>query len=260
MSSNETLLEARNISKVFPNGGAGLHVLENINLSVADQEFLCIVGPSGCGKTTLLRILGGLLEPSQGEICFEGERLSHPRRRIGFVFQNANLMPWRTVKKNISLPLELQGQTSQEIVEPSKQLIELVDLAGFDEMYPSDLSGGMAQRVAIARALVHKPDILLLDEPFGSLDALTREQMGEELLRIWSSHPVTIIMVTHSISEAVFLADRVIVLSERPASIVSNRTVDIPRPRTLEVTYSDQFGVLATSIRADLARTGKPPH
>lgn len=255
------ILEARNISMTFPNGGAGLRVLEDINLRVADQEFLCLIGPSGCGKTTLLRILGGLLLPTEGEILFEGERLSHPRRKIGFVFQQANLMPWRTVRENVALPLDLQGKPRQESDAEVQAMIDLVQLQGFEDTYPADLSGGMAQRVAIARALIHKPDILLLDEPFGSLDALTRDQMGEELLRIWNSYRVTIVMVTHSITEAVFLADRVVVLSERPARILSNRLVDIPRPRSLEVTYSDQFGALATSVRSDLVLNGaKAPH
>ncbi|MEA1978936.1 MAG: ABC transporter ATP-binding protein, partial [Chloroflexota bacterium] len=219
MKPTQDLLRADNISLTFPNGNGGLHVLDSISLDVSPDEFVCIVGPSGCGKTSLLRILAGLLEPSSGQVVFSGERLARPQRRIGFVFQQANLMPWRTAHNNICLPLELAGIAREEKQDRSRSLIELMGLQGFEEMYPRDLSGGMAQRVAIGRALVHEPDVLLLDEPFGSLDALTRERMGEELLRIWKAHRGTLLMVTHSIPEAVLLADRVIVLSERPARV-----------------------------------------
>jgi len=247
------LLEAHDVSMVFPNGNGGLHVLDRINLALQPQEFVCVVGPSGCGKTTLLRILGGLLEPTQGEVCFGGERLSTPRRRIGFVFQQANLMPWRTTRANISLPLELEGAPSAVVQARTMEQIELVGLAGFEDSYPRDLSGGMAQRVAIARALVHDPEVLLLDEPFGSLDALTRERMAIELMRIWTSRLSTVIMVTHSISEAVLLADRVIVLGPRPASVQLELRVDLPRPRSLELTHTQGFGELAARVRSRIA-------
>ena len=245
MKPTQDLLRADNISLTFPNGNGGLHVLDSISLEVSPDEFVCIVGPSGCGKTSLLRILAGLLVPSSGQVVFSGERLARPQRRIGFVFQQANLMPWRTAHNNICLPLELAGLAREEKQERARALIELMGLQGFEEMYPRDLSGGMAQRVAIGRALVHEPDVLLLDEPFGSLDALTRERMGEELLRIWKAHRGTLLMV----AEAVLLADRVIVLSERPARVVLNLEIPIPRPRSIDLTYTEEFGSLAAQVR-----------
>ncbi|MGB2895642.1 MAG: ABC transporter ATP-binding protein [Anaerolineales bacterium] len=249
MKSGQDLLRSESISLTFSNGNGGLHVLDSISLDVSPDEFVCIVGPSGCGKTSLLRILAGLLEPSSGQVVFSGERLARPQRRMGFVFQQANLMPWRTALGNICLPLELAGFAGEEKMDRAGSLIELMGLQGFEEMYPCDLSGGMAQRVAIGRALVHEPDVLLLDEPFGSLDALTRERMGDELLRIWKAQRGTLLMVTHSIPEAVLLADRVIVLSERPARVVLNLEIPIPRPRSIDLTYTEEFGALAAQIR-----------
>ncbi|TFH35194.1 MAG: ABC transporter ATP-binding protein [Anaerolineales bacterium] len=250
MSSAEPLLIAESISMTFPNGNGGLEVLEQITLSAQPQEFICIVGPSGCGKTTLLRILGALLKPTLGEVLFGGEKLAQPRRRIGFVFQEANLMPWRTAVENILLPLELDGITIEQAQTRAGYLIRLLGLEGFEAALPRDLSGGMAQRVAIGRALVHQPELLLLDEPFGSLDALTRERMGTELLRVWETQRATVMMVTHSITEAVLLADRVLVLSERPARIVLDLPIPLERPRSLELTYTPEFGALASQVRS----------
>ncbi len=249
MAEQKTILKAENVDVTFPDGETGLRVLENISLSVAENEFVCVVGPSGSGKTTLLRVLGGLLEPTQGAVIFEGQALARPRRRIGFVFQESNLMPWRSAQDNICLPLEVTGASPEEIDERCGELIALVGLTGFEDTLPRDLSGGMAQRVAIARALAHRPDLLLLDEPFGQLDALTRERMGTELLRIWEASNSTVVMVTHSISEAVLLADRVLVLSDRPASIVMEQSIDLARPRSLDLTYTKEFGQLAARIR-----------
>lgn len=250
MPSTDPLLSAESLSMTFPNGNGGLGVLESITLSAQAREFICVVGPSGCGKTTLLRILGGLLKPSKGEVRFGGEKLAQPRRRIGFVFQEANLMPWRTAIGNIVLPLELEGVPVEQAKERANELIELMGLGGFEASLPRDLSGGMAQRVAIGRALVHKPELLLLDEPFGSLDALTRERMGTELLRVWEAQRATVMMVTHSITEAVLLADRVLVLSERPAKIVLDLPISMQRPRSLELTYTPEFGQLASQVRS----------
>ena len=250
MPSAEPLLSAESLSMTFPNGNGGLEVLEKITLSARAQEFICIVGPSGCGKTTLLRILAGLLVPSSGEVRFGGEKLARPRRRIGFVFQEANLMPWRTAIENIVLPLELEGVPLEHAQARALELIELMGLEGFEASLPRDLSGGMAQRVAIGRALVHEPELLLLDEPLGSLDALTRERMGTELLRVWEAQRAAVIMVTHSITEAVLLADRVLVLSERPAKIVLDLAIPIVRPRSLELTYTPLFGQLASRVRS----------
>ncbi len=248
----DTLLDARNLVMVFPNGDRGVHALAGVSFTVSRKEFVCIVGPSGCGKTTLLRLLAGLLVPTSGEVIFQGEHLARPKRRIGFVFQQANLMPWRTVLRNISLPLELLGLNEGETEVQTRNMIDLVGLKGFETSYPGDLSGGMAQRVAIARALIHEPELLLLDEPFGSLDALTRERMGTELMRIRSAWTATGVMVTHSISEAILLADRVIVLGARPAKVNLDISIPLPRPRHLEMTHTRAFGELASRVRRSI--------
>jgi NitT/TauT family transport system ATP-binding protein len=248
-SNNNPLLIARSLRVIFSNGNGGLHALEDLSFAVWPEEFVCVIGPSGSGKSTLLRVLSGLLPPTKGEVLLDGERMTRPRRRIGFVFQKANLMPWRTVLQNITLSLELQRVSPTRARDLAQELIDLVGLHGFEDALPRDLSGGMAQRVAIARALVHDPDILLLDEPFGSLDALTRERMGNELLRIWHARRKTVVMVTHSISEAVFLADRVLVLSPRPGQICLDLPVELPRPRQEEMRYTKAFGKLAAQLR-----------
>ena len=221
--------------------------LQDVSFSVAPQEFVCILGPSGSGKTTILRILSGLLQPTTGTLHF-GNPGKNPV--IGLVFQQANLMPWRTVTENIILPLQLRGMNSQEILEKAQTMIELVGLQDFAEAWPASLSGGMAQRVALARALIQDPDLLLLDEPFGALDALTRERMGVELLRIWQSSRKTVVMVTHSISEALLLADRVIMLTPRPGCILLDVKVDLPRPRQEDVRYSPKFVELSKALRS----------
>lgn len=234
----------------FPNHNGGLQVLEKISFSVYPQEFVCLLGPSGSGKSTLLRILAGLLRPTEGEVIFEGEPLTGTRQGVGLVFQNANLMPWRDVTDNIALPLNLQHVPEAQALAQTQAMIELVGLRGFEHALPRDLSGGMAQRVAIARALIHDPELLLLDEPFGSLDALTRERMRVELLRIWERRRKTVVMVTHSINEALFLADRVVVLSPRPGRVRLDLRVHLPRPRREEVVYTADFGALAQQLRA----------
>ncbi|OGO36443.1 MAG: ABC transporter, partial [Chloroflexi bacterium RBG_16_57_11] len=233
----------------FPNGNGGLRALDRVSFDIAAQEFVCILGPSGSGKSTLLRILAGLLAPTSGKVIYRGQRLTGPRREVGFVFQKSNLMPWRTVVENITLPLELVAQPRSQAVSRAKEMVELVGLAGFEDTLPRDLSGGMAQRVAIARALAHDPDLLLLDEPFGSLDALTRERMGSELLRIWQARRKTVMMVTHSISEALFLADRVLVLSGRPGQLCLDLPVNLARPRLETMRYTPEFGDLARQMR-----------
>lgn len=248
-SSKESMLTVRNLSAVFPNGNGGLQALDRLSFSVQAQQFVCVLGPSGSGKSTLLRIISGLLPPTEGEVLYEGEHLSAPRHGVGFVFQKANLMPWRTVRGNIMLPLELRKMPPAEAQQRAQELIDLVCLQGFEDSLPRDLSGGMAQRVAIARSLVHDPDVLLLDEPFGSLDALTRERMGNELLRIWQIRRKTVVMVTHSIPEALFLADRVLVLSPRPGRLRLDLEVTLPRPRDEEMMYTSEFGRLARHLR-----------
>ena len=246
----DPIIVVRELSAVFPNGNGGLRALEQITFSICPQEFVCILGPSGSGKSTLLRILAGLLPATQGEVIFEGDRLDGPKHRIGLVFQKANLMPWRSVFDNILLPLELMGMPYSQAVQRAQDMVELVGLKGFEDVLPRDLTGGMAQRVAIARALIHDPNVLLLDEPFGALDALTRERMAGELLSIWQQRRKTVVMVTHSISEALFLADRVLVLSQRPGRLNLDLCVDLPRPRNDEMRYTAEFGKLARQLRS----------
>jgi NitT/TauT family transport system ATP-binding protein len=251
------MLSARQLSVWFPNGNGGLQALDKVSFDVAAQQFLAVVGPSGSGKTTLLRLLAGLLRPTHGEVLLEGEAVHEPRRRTGFVFQQANLMPWRTVTANVELPLELEGEAAGRGRARAEEMLALVGLQGFADALPHNLSGGMAQRVALARALVHDPDLLLLDEPFGSLDALTRERMATELLRIWEARQVTVVLVTHSIPEAVMLADRVLVLSARPGRVVLDLPVRLPRPRQLSVAHTAAFGELARQVRVAISGPGR---
>lgn len=238
------ILVVHDLSVTFPDENGGLHALASASFSIQPQEFVCVLGPSGSGKSTLLRILAGLLPPTSGTFTY-----SRDKPRIGMVFQQSNLMPWRTTLENIILPLELQGAPADEARQRAQELIDLVGLQGFENSWPRDLSGGMAQRVAIARALVHDPDILLLDEPFGSLDALTRERMWIELSRIWQARLKTVLMVTHSINEALFLADRVLLLTQRPGTIKLDLPVDLPRPRPDEIRYTAHFGKLARELK-----------
>jgi NitT/TauT family transport system ATP-binding protein len=218
-NSSEPVLSVRDLDLTFPNRNGGLRALANLTFQVWQEEFVCVLGPSGSGKSTLLRAIAGLLPPTAGKIIFKGQPLVGPLNGVGFVFQKANLMPWRTVLENILLPLQLGSTTEADAQASAQHMVDLVGLQGFENALPRDLSGGMAQRVAIARALVHDPNLFLLDEPFGSLDALTRERMGGELLDIWQRRRKTVVMVTHSISEAILLADRVLVLTQRPGQL-----------------------------------------
>ena len=239
------ILTIHTLSAVFPDNNGGLRALEDVSFDVRPREFVCVLGPSGSGKTTLLRILAGLISPTSGSFMFgHGEQPS-----TGMVFQQANLMPWRTVIENIKLPLEVKQMDEATARVKAHEMIELVGLQGFEDSLPRDLSGGMAQRVAIARALIHDPDLLLLDEPFGSLDALTRERMWNELSRIWHMRQKTVIMVTHSINESLFLADRVLVLTQRPGKVKLDLKVDLPRPRHDDIRYTPPFGRLARKLR-----------
>lgn len=255
-----SLLEATNVTHLFDDDPQKRLILRDINLSVAERSFVALVGVSGIGKSTLLRILGGLIYPTKGTVNLAGRPVQESNQSIGIVFQKDNLFPWRTAWQNIALPLELQQRSPAEIEQRVGDMIRLVDLEGADDQYPAQLSGGMAQRVALGRALIHEPDLLLLDEPFGALDALTREKMGQELMRIWQARPVTVVMVTHSIPEAVFLADAVLVMNgangtnQYPASISRHIPIDLPRPRDLAVQKSSSFLGCADEIREALAK------
>jgi len=240
----DPILSVKELSITFLDRKGDVDALASVSFTIQPREFICVLGPSGSGKSTLLRILAGLLEPTSGSFTFAGGK-----PKIGMVFQQSNLMPWRTAVENITLPLELQGVPREETRRRAQEMIDLVELQGFEASWPRDLSGGMAQRVAIARALIHDPDILLLDEPFGSLDALTRERMWTELSRIWQMRQKTVLMVTHSIGESLFLADRVLVLSQRPGKVKLDLAVDLPRPRADEMRYTAHFGELARRLK-----------
>jgi NitT/TauT family transport system ATP-binding protein len=246
-SSPEPTLRVNNLEVIFSDASGVVHALCDLTFNLPHNGFVSLIGPSGSGKSTLLRVLAGLVPPTNGEVHFN---TSQPK--VGMVFQKANLMPWRRVLGNITLPLELGGLPQETILARAQELIKLVGLEGFERAYPRDLSGGMAQRVAIARSLMQDPDILLLDEPFGALDALTRERMGDELLHIWHARRKTVLLVTHSIPEAVYLSDQVLVLSSRPGSIILDLPVDLPRPRTDEMRYSDTFSTLTHTLRDTL--------
>jgi NitT/TauT family transport system ATP-binding protein len=247
-SSPKTTLTVQGLDVTFSDASGVVHALHDLSFTLLENEFVTLIGPSGSGKSTLLRVLAGLIPPTKGSFLFNTDQ-----PRVGLVFQKANLMPWRRVIDNIGLPLELEGIAKSEIHDRAMALIKLVGLEGFERSYPQDLSGGMAQRVAIARSLMQDPDMLLLDEPFGSLDALTRERMGDELLHIWQARQKTVLMVTHSISEALYLSDRVLVLSPRPGTIKQDLKVSLPRPRTPEMQYSGEFSALAQHLRASLS-------
>lgn len=244
----QPFLQVCDLHITFASEQGGLQALQGVNFHINPREFVCVIGPSGSGKSTLLRVIAGILQPSRGEVRFSTTGANSPR--VGYVFQQANLMPWRTVLENITLPLEIQEVPLTEARKKASELVELVGLNGFEQSWVQDLSGGMAQRVAIARALIQEPDLLLLDEPFGALDALTREQMGAELLHVWQARRTTVLMVTHSISEALLLSDRVLVLSARPGRISSDFEVDLPRPRQDSLRYSAGFVEKARQLRA----------
>ena len=238
-----------------PNGES-LPALGPITFDVAADEFVCLVGPSGCGKSTLIRVLAGLQLPTSGRALCHGEPITRPMPGFAIMFQDANLMPWRTVLDNIALPLEVAGVSAAERYKIVRALLPLLHLENFDLAYPAELSGGMAQRVALGRVMVQQPQVWLLDEPFGALDALTREKLSLELLQLRTRSTQTIIMVTHDISEAVLLADRVIVLSRRPGKLVADLRIDLPRPRSADMIYQEDFLRLAKGIRARIDEQG----
>jgi NitT/TauT family transport system ATP-binding protein len=238
-----------NASKVYQTQDGGeVEAFTNFNLEIEENEFLVLVGPSGCGKSTLLKMIVGLLPPTRGAVYFQGTEVLSPRTDFGMVFQEATLLPWRSVRDNVMLPIEILGKTDKDYRAEAGRLLTLVGLHGFESRMPYELSGGMQQRCAICRALIHDPRVLVMDEPFGALDAMTREEMGRELLRIWQQNRKTVVFVTHSIREAVWLADRVVVMTPRPAKIADIIEIEFERPRTEKMQFLPKFGEYVQSI------------
>ena len=249
MSVLTEAIAVRNLSKSYATRDGHVTALDRTSFAIAEREFVAVVGPSGCGKSTLLKILAGILAPSSGEARLRGTLIAGPRRDIGIVFQSPVLFPWRTVLDNVLLPVDVQRLDRDRHQRVGLELLSLVGLHGFERRYPWELSGGMQQRVAITRALVHDPAMLLMDEPFGALDAMTREQLNLELQRIWLERRKTVLFITHSIPEAVFLADRVLVMTPRPGRLMDDVRVSLPRPRPLEVMNTPEFGGHVRHIR-----------
>jgi NitT/TauT family transport system ATP-binding protein len=253
---NNSVVSLKSVRKEF--GTGGVVALEGINLEIGEREFISLIGPSGCGKSTLLRIIGDLIQPTAGDVVVNGKSAHQARldRDYGIVFQDAVLFDWRTVSKNIALPLEMMGWDRRKRTDRVRQLVDLVELTGFEGHHPWQLSGGMQQRVSIARALSFDPPLLLMDEPFGALDEMTRERLNLELLQIWERSGSTVTFVTHSISEAVFLSTRVVVMSARPGRIVGIIDVDLPQPRTADTREEARFAELIREVRHLLRRGG----
>ncbi len=250
MSAGPGLISVVALNKIYrTREGNDIEALTGASFEIDEGEFITVVGPSGCGKSTLLKILAGILRRTSGEVRLRGKPVDGPSREVGVVFQAPVLLPWRTVLQNVMLPIEIQRRDRERYRVRARDYLKLVGLEGFEGKYPGELSGGMQQRVGISRALVHEPALLLMDEPFGALDAMTRETMNIELLRIWKESRKTVLLVTHSIPEAVFLADRVIVMTPRPGRISEIISIDLPRPRALELINSAPFGHYVAAIR-----------
>jgi NitT/TauT family transport system ATP-binding protein len=242
-------LRFQNISKSFKSSAAQGAVLDGVNLDIEEGHFVSVLGESGCGKTTLLRIAAGLILPSRGAVLLDEQSIRQPSRKMGFVFQQSVLLEWRTVMENVLLPIEIFRLERAQYEAKARELLKIMGLGGFENHYPIQLSGGMQQRVAIARALVLTPSVLLMDEPFGALDAITREQMNMELLRVWSSSGTTALFITHDIAEAAFLSDRVVVLGSRPGRVKQIFEIDLPRPRQPEHRFDDKFIKLCRDMK-----------
>jgi NitT/TauT family transport system ATP-binding protein len=245
------MLEFRDVSYSYAGrrGAAEVEVLRNVSFSCREDEIVAVIGPSGCGKSTLLMMLAGLRQPTSGSILISGAPISEPDpNRVGVVFQEPSLFPWLTAEENVEFPLALRGVAKAERRTKAEEMLKLVGLEGFGKRHPHELSGGMKQRVSIARGLVQDPPVMLMDEPFAALDEQTRMTMGDELLRIWAATGKTVVFVTHSLTEAVYLADEVAVMSARPGRIVDHLQVSLPRPRTYEMLSGDAFGTLRERI------------
>ena len=255
-SRRPALIRMLGVAKSYRSAEGEIESLKALEFDIQEGEFLSVVGPSGCGKSTLLKLVGGLLPATRGSIEIAGKRVDGPAASIGIVFQSHVLLAWRTVLENIMLQIEVRKLPHAQGLERARALVDMVGLKGFENKYPWQLSGGMQQRASICRALVHDPAILLMDEPFGALDAMTREKMNLELQRIWSTARKTVLLITHSIPESIFLSDRVLVMSERPGSIAAIYDVPLPRPRTLAMMGGAEFGALAQRIRAHFYAQG----
>jgi NitT/TauT family transport system ATP-binding protein len=252
-----TVLSARSLAKRYrTRQGGSVDALTKVDFDIQDGEFIALVGPSGCGKSTLLKMLAGLLMPTSGSLTLRGAPIVKPGPDAAVVFQTPVLLPWRTILQNVLLPLEFRRLPIKAHQDRARALLASVGLADFADRYPGELSGGMQQRAGIVRALVQEPSILLMDEPFGALDAMTREQMNVDVQRIWQESRKTVVFVTHSIAESIFLADRVFVMTARPGTIAEIIPIDLPRPRDLAIINTDRFGVYADRIRKLLRASG----
>ena len=253
----QVLIEAKSLSKVFETRGFdSVLALAKLTFNIRQGEFVSVIGQSGCGKSTLMRILAGLIPYSAGSLTIKGDPVSGPSSECAIVFQSPVLLPWRTVLDNVLLPMELKRLPANSHRERALSILKMVGLQDFSRRHPYELSGGMQQRVAIARALIQEPSLMLMDEPFGALDAMSREQMNIELLRIWKHTENTIVFITHSVSEAVFLSDRVIAMTARPGTIAEVIEIDLPRPRELSVVNTERFGRYSERLRSLLNATG----
>lgn len=255
MTKTAPLVRAEGLTKEYRSGDNQMVALSGMNLDVSDGEFLTLLGPSGCGKSTALNIMGGLLTATSGSVTFDGKPMSGPSRDIGMMFQQAVMFPWRTTIDNVLLPIEVFGKSKKEFRAKAEELLSMVGISEFAKSYPWQLSGGMQQRAALCRVLIHSPKLLLLDEPFGALDEFTRESMNSELLRLQAHTGATAILVTHNINEAVFMSDRIAVMSARPGRLVDVIDVPFDRPRTPELTLTKEFAALALKARTMLGLT-----
>lgn len=257
---NEILIQAAGVTKVYQTRDGAVESLKPLDFEIRTGEFVSVVGPSGCGKSTLLKMVAGLLPVTDGTLMLSGKSINGPQKDVGIVFQSAVLLAWRSVLDNILLQAEMRRMPKVEAREKALKLMKMTGLTGFEQKYPWQLSGGMQQRASICRALLHDPTLLLMDEPFGALDAMTREKMNLELQRVWSESKKTVLLITHSIPEAIFLSDRVIVMSERPGSIAAIYNIDLPRPRSLDIMGTPEFAKYAKQIRAHFFSEGSLDH
>ena len=259
----ENLIEIRGVTHAYRTKAGPLPVLDNLNVSVPEGEFAAVVGPSGCGKSTLTRLIAGLMKPDHGEVWLHGERVTSPRKTVGMAFQNPVLLEWRTIIENVILPLEIVAprMPKRDREARAMELLEMVGLKGFERKRPSELSGGMRQRASLCRSIVHKPDVLIMDEPFGALDAFTREDLWQTMRDLRAAEPFTCVLITHDLRESVFLGDQVIVLSGRPARTQHVLDVDLPADRTLDIMYQpqaqDMLHLLRDQIRIAQGRDGE---